>query len=123
MININSTVFNNAMTNPQPSAPEIMVILQGGHVAPHPFYDTIRDLILEQIPAIKPNQVVKLEDFYDPEAWHQMDIEERKLAGRCMAQMVLYGILPLEFVGCKHSSPNEYRLKQSTRVDNNCILH
>ena len=123
MIKIDKTNLNDEMIITQPSDTQMMVLLQHGHIAPQSFYNDIRDLILDQIPAIKPNQVVKLEDFYDPEVWHRMDVEERKLAGRCMSQMVIYGILPLEFVGCKHSFPNEYRLKQSTKIDNNCVQH
>ena len=123
MITIDQINLKDEIIITQPSESQMMVLLQAGHVAPKPFYDSMRYLILDQTPAIKPTHVVTLEDCYDPEVWHQMDIEERKLAGRCMAHMVIYGILPLEFVGCKHGIPNEYRLKQSTRVDNNCILH
>ena len=123
MITIDQINLKDEMIITQPSESQMMVLLQGGHVAPQPFYNGIRDLILEQTPAIKPNQVVKLADFYDPEIWHQMDREERKLAGRCMAHMVIHGILPLAFIGCKHNSPNEYQLKQSTKVDNDCIPH
>lgn len=123
MIKIDPTSSKDEMVITQPSDSQMMVLLQHGHVAPQSFYNGIRDLILDQIPALNPNHVVTLENFYDPESWHQMDIEERKLAGRCMAHMVIHGILPLDFVGCKHSIPNEYRLKQSTKVDNNCIPH
>ena len=123
MIKIDQISLKDKITITQLSDSQMMVLLQHGHVAPQSFYNGIRDLILDQIPAIKPNHVFKMEVFYDQEDWLQWDPEKRKLAGRCMAQMVLYGILPLEFVGCKHNSPNEYQLKQSTKVDNNCVPH
>jgi len=114
---------NLNMTNSQISSPEYLVLLGGGHIASKTFYDNIRNLILEQISAIRSDYVVKLEDFYDPEDWQQITIEDRKLAGRCMARLVIQYEIPLEFVGCKHSAPKKYRLKQSTGFKNKCVMH
>jgi len=121
MLKINLDNLNT--TNSQISTPEYLVLLSGGHVASKTFYDSIRDLILEQIAAIRSDYVVKLEDFYDPEDWQQITIEDRKLAGRCMARLVIQHEIPLDFVGCKHSIPKEYRLKQSTEFKNECVMH
>lgn len=88
-----------------------MIVLDGGYVASKSFYDHIASLIKEVIHLLKPEPSYTAEMLCGPEFWHQLEKGEPSLAGRCVADMVSKGTLPLQIDGCKHKYPKRYTLK------------
>ena len=123
MINIKSTSFDSNMINLQLSAPEMMVVLKGGHVATKTLYDSIRGQVEEILPAITADFVLELKQMCDANFWERLSETEQQTAGRCMVNMVTNGILPLDFVGCKHKTPKTYCRKQDSKKAENCTQH
>jgi hypothetical protein len=89
----------------------LMILLSGGHSVTEAFYKKVELQVEEIIPALTPEASYTLEILCRDEFWQQLSSVERRLAGRCMANMVSKEELPLVFVGCPHSLPKKYRLK------------
>ena len=88
-----------------------MMMLPSGHAPSAEFFESVRRQVEEVIPAMQRGVSYTLEVLCGPEFWGPLTAAQRQLAGKCVAFMVTAGLLPLEFVGCKHANPKEYRLK------------
>lgn len=75
------------------------------------FYDAVRVQVEEIIPATIRGVKYTLEDLCGDEFWHQLGAGEQRMAGRCMADMVCRGLLPLSPAKGKHEYPKLYWLK------------
>jgi hypothetical protein len=74
------------------------------------FYDSVRCQIDDILPAVKSGEKYTLEMLCGPGFWELLEDGERKMAGRCMANMVFNGLLPLTFADSRHEYPKYYRL-------------
>jgi len=61
-------------------------------------------------------QILEVDEDYSAEQileplWDELDISERRLAGRCLSHMVAHGKLPPLIADPRDESPQRYRLK------------
>ena len=89
---------------------EIFIVLEGGYTAPQSFYDRIKTEILDALHVLVPDAEYTAEMLCGPDLWGSLKRSEPALAGRCVADMVRKGTLPLRFVGCGHRQPKRYTL-------------
>jgi len=90
---------------------EIIMVLNSGHTAPKEFYDEIKALIEEVLPALIQGMEYTAEDLCGNYFWKNLKKSDPALAGRCVMDMVLKNIFPLRTVGCEHKYPKRYTLK------------
>lgn len=76
------------------------------------FYDTVLVLVKESIPGLIPGEKYKCEWLCGDAFWKLLSAGEQRMAGRCLANMVVYGVLPLRIVKTKHEYPKYYELIQ-----------
>lgn len=91
------------------------VILYDGetfYTVPAVYYDTVRHQVKEFIPAMIPGEKYTTEMMCGDAFWKLLSAGERKMAGRCVANMVVNRLLPLRFVQSKHEYPKHYELIQ-----------
>ncbi|MDG5469657.1 hypothetical protein P9J64_15145 [Deltaproteobacteria bacterium IMCC39524] len=89
---------------------EIMIVLDEDYTVHKGFYDRIKHEILDGLHVLQPNVEYTAEKLCGPMLWGSLKRGESPLAGRCIADMVRKGVLPLQFVGCEHLSPKRYIL-------------
>lgn len=73
--------------------------------------ESIRQQVEAALPTLNSHLTYTLEKLCGKAFWAQLDSGERKLAGRCMAHLVVKNQLPLLFVPRKHEYPKHYQLK------------
>ena len=91
----------------------IYLILYDGHelyTVPAAFYSVVRNQVAEIIPAVERDVKYTLEMLCGEAFWKQLTDGEKRMAGRCMAQMIAKGLLPLRFAETKHEYPKRYQL-------------
>jgi hypothetical protein len=89
------------------------LVLQDGRgffYVPLPLYRRFRDRILIFMPEMIPKSAHKAERLLGTEIWSALDAGGRRVAGRCVANMVRQGDIRLRRVGCKHEHPARYEL-------------
>ena len=89
---------------------EYFIVLEGGYTVPQPLYERIKHEILDILHVLIPGAEYTAEMLCGPELWGSLEKDEHSLAGRCVADMVRKGVLPLWFVGCEHQHPKRYAL-------------
>ncbi len=91
---------------------EVFIVLGDGYyTVPEFFYDRIKHEIADVLHVLKPGVEYTAEMLCGPEIWGSLKRGEPSLAGRCVMDMVLKGVLPLQVVGCEHQYPKRYTLK------------
>lgn len=75
------------------------------------FYDSVLLQVEEVIKVLTPGKKYNLKTLCGEEFWDLLDNGERRMAGRCMADIVCRGLLPLTFARSKHEYPKHYQLK------------
>jgi hypothetical protein len=88
----------------------IFIILCDGYTVPNTLYTNVREQVAEIIPAVERDVKYTLEMLCGREFWDQLTDGEKRIAGRCMAQMIVKGLLPLRFAETKHEYPKRYQL-------------
>ena len=94
---------------------EYMVLNDGDdntYTVPAIFYETVLLLVKESIPGLIPGEKYKCEWLCGDAFWKLLSAGEQKMAGRCVASMVVNRLLPLCFVKTKHEYPKHYELIQ-----------
>jgi hypothetical protein len=86
-------------------------VIRHDYSVPSEFFKTILRIIREILPALWRDQPYTLELLCGPESWGLWTDGERRMAGRCMAHLVVSGQLPLRFAESRHEYPKKYRLK------------
>ena len=76
------------------------------------FYDTVRHQVKEFVPAMIPGEKYTAEMMCGYAFWKLLSAGEQKMAGRCVASMVVNRLLPLRFVKTKHEYPKHYEIIQ-----------
>ena len=92
----------------------VLLILYDGHrmfTVSAAFYNAVRLQVEEIIPALERDEIYTLEELCGDAFWGPLTSGECKMAGKCMAYMVVNNRLPqLRFVGCPHENPKKYQL-------------
>lgn len=86
------------------------IILYDGYTVPEKFYKAVLYQVKEIPPALLPGEKYTLEMLCGDVFWQLLTDGEKRMAGRCMAQMVVSGILPLRFAETKHEYSKRYQL-------------
>ena len=89
---------------------EIIIVLDDGYTVHKPFYDRIKYEILDALHVLQPNVDYTAKDLCGPDLWKGLKGGEPSLAGRCVADMVRKGVLPLRFAGCEYDNPIRYTI-------------
>ena len=76
------------------------------------FYNAVRHEVEESIPGLIPGEKYKSEWLCGDAFWEPLSDGEKRMAGRCIANMVVNGLLPLRFAESKHEYPKWYLLIQ-----------
>ncbi len=90
---------------------KVYLVFKDGFTAPKAFLKSVKEQVLEIIPAVPRGCAFTLEDLCGADFWGPLSDGQRRLAGRCMVYMVKSGMLPLEFTGHICASPKRYQLK------------
>lgn len=95
-----------------PAAPINQVINLGGRFtttrSDFCFYQGLVEML---IPDMEPGKNYTLEKMFGTDIWEGFGDYERKLIGKCVAKMVMNGLLPLRFAGSIKTNPKRYRLE------------
>jgi hypothetical protein len=86
------------------------MVLYDGYTVPAEFYHAVRLQVEAIIPAMERGGKYTLKLLCGEAFWRPLSHGDRRMAGRCMAQMVVSGLLPLCFADGKHEYPKLYRL-------------
>lgn len=86
-------------------------LLAGVYPVKAEFFESIRQQVEAVLPTLKPHLTYTLEKLCGKLFWEKLDAGERKLAGRCMAHLVVKNQLPLLFAPRNHEYPKHYQLK------------
>jgi hypothetical protein len=86
------------------------IMLHDGYCVSAPFYNTVLLQVEEIIPALERGVKYTLEMLCGEKFWDLLTDGENRMAGRCMANMVVHGQLPLRFAHSKHEYPKWYQL-------------
>jgi hypothetical protein len=87
---------------------EYMFILKDGFSVKKTFYDDIQQRLVEILPAMEEGCGYTLQALAGDDYWLALDNDHRRLAGRCVADMVENGKVPLGFFGPCCQSPKKY---------------
>ena len=90
------------------------MVLDNDRTVRKPLYDEVKAYVsgaIDVLYKIRYQGTFIVEDLYDKAEWKNKPHGERRDLGRLVAYMVKQGMLPIEYVGCEHKSPNEYRIK------------
>lgn len=90
---------------------EEYVLLRSGHSVLRQLYDAARVLIEEFIPSMEFGESYTARQMCGPEFWRELEGYEPRLVGYCVVDMVLRGLLPLEFAGRTSANARLYTLK------------
>ena len=92
---------------------EVFLMLRVNLTVSKSFFDSIRQQVVEIIPALAPYSEYTCKTLCGDDYWYAMPVERRRIAGQVMAYMVQDELLPFEFSGHLCTSPKRYRLKLS----------
>jgi hypothetical protein len=90
---------------------KVYLVFKDGFAMPKAFFESVKEQVLEIIPALTRGIAFTLEDLCGADFWGALSDGQRRLAGRCMVYMVRDGMLQLEFSGHICASPKRYQLK------------
>ena len=89
-----------------------MIQLLNGYTVHEEFFNIIQQQAEEGAPLVNPNMPFKAEMVCGDGLWAVLSNWERRLAGRCVAYMVVKGILPFTFDNSKSGPTKWYRIKK-----------
>lgn len=104
------TALKRPVGNTPVDRPMVFVLLCNGYCVPQAFYDSILSQVREVLPALIPGETYTLKMLCGPDYWDPLDDGDRRIAGRCMADMVAKNLLPLRFAKSKHEYPKCYQI-------------
>ncbi len=88
----------------------IIIILYDGYSVSEKLYKAVLYQVEEIIPAMEDDVKYTLKILCGDEFWDLLTDGEKRMAGRCMAHMVVNKRLPLSFSDSKHEYPKWYRI-------------
>lgn len=86
-------------------------LLAGAYPVSTAFFESIRHRVEAAIPTLNPHLAYTLEKLCGTLFWAKLDSGKRKLAGRCMAHLVVKNEFPLVVAPSNHEYPKYYQLK------------
>lgn len=86
------------------------ILLHDGYTVLEIFYDVVRQQVDARLPDLERGKSDTAKRLCGEEFWLGLTNGERRMAGRCIAHMVVHGVLPLRFAKWKHEYPLHYEL-------------
>ena len=86
------------------------MMLHDGYTVTENFYNAVRYQVDEVIPALIRDMKYTSEMLCGDVFWEPLSDGEKRMAGRCIANMVVSGLLPFDFAMTKHEYPKRYQL-------------
>ncbi len=87
------------------------VVLNLNLSVPKPFYDRIKELVEEVLPALERGEYYSLKMLCGGQFWESVGDGDRRRAGQCMAYMVRNNEIPsITFAPTKREYPIKYML-------------
>ena len=87
---------------------EVILLLDDSFTVPQNFYSEVLKQVTDIASVLQLDAEYPLKMLCDPDYWLSLTINERILAGRCMAYMVKNGFVPYNFAGKLCQSPKVY---------------
>ena len=84
--------------------------LNDGYRVLKDFYECVRHEVEAGLHELKRDKIYTAKKLCGKALWDELDSGEHRMAGRCMAHMVVKGIFPFNFVKSKHEYPIKYQL-------------
>lgn len=89
-----------------------MIQLLNGYTVHEEFFSIIKQQVEEGIREVNRNEIFTAKIVCGDGLWAVLSNWERRLAGRCVAYMVVKGILPFTFDNSKSGPTKWYRIKK-----------
>lgn len=86
----------------------IYIFLYGNYTVLESFYNNIQSLIEEALPFLERDMQYTVEMLCDPNFWKSLNPGQKKMAGRCVAYMVMENRIQLSFAGKSISNSRLY---------------
>lgn len=86
------------------------VMLHDGYTVSEDFYKAVRYQAVEVIPVLVRGMKYTSRMLCGDEFWKLLTDGDKRMAGRCIANMVVSGLLPFNFAETKHEYPKRYQL-------------
>lgn len=86
------------------------ILLSDGFSTAREYYTAVYGHVAERVPEAARGRIYTAKTLSGDDFWSLLSPGERRLAGRCIAHMVVRGLLPLVFVKAKHEYPLRYRI-------------
>jgi len=90
---------------------QVYLLLLSGRAVLRQLYDATRIRIEGFIPSMEFGESYTVRQMCGPEFWRELEGYEPRLVGYCVVDMVLRGLLPLEFAGRTSANARLYRRK------------
>ena len=87
---------------------EVYMILHDGTPVQKSLYESVRLLVEDVLDVLIPGVGYTTEQLCGEDFWKPLDEVKRRLAGKCLANLVMTGQIPLQIQGCKHQYPRKY---------------
>lgn len=102
--------MNILSDNHNTSESSIYILLYGGYTVLESFYNNIQSLIKEALPFLVCDEQYTVEILCGSNFWKSLNAGEKKMAGRCVAHMVMESRIRLSFAGKSSSNSRLYRV-------------
>lgn len=87
---------------------DIFIFLYGNYMVLESFYKNIQSQIEEALPFLERDMQYTVEMLCDPNFWKSLNPGQKKMAGRCVAHMVMENRIQLSFAGKSISNSRLY---------------
>lgn len=105
------TTAKVAGTDDQTEAGTIMfLLLHDGFTVSRDFYESIRHQLEDVLPGLVPDGKYTAKMLCGREFWGKLEANDQRMAGKCVADMVVKKLVRLTFVKWEHEFPKKYRL-------------
>jgi hypothetical protein len=120
---IDTTHLTPIVKSTTPTTPAIMtranrkpdsnlaIALESGHKVSKEFYDLIHRHASTVIPKLRRNRAYQSKGLCGVAFWETLTADQQRMAGRCVAEMVRWGQLPLVPIEGKPNDPLWFRHK------------
>ena len=103
----------NSISDSQPLRQNVsvMIFIGDGYTVACEFYDSVKHQVEEVLEAIQRDVLYTAEALCGAEFWSLLSKGERRLAGRCLAHMIIVRrLFPLVHCPGRHEYPYRYKL-------------
>ena len=86
----------------------LYLMLDDGTFVDRIFYGRLLEHVLERVPSLTPGAPRSLKQICSPSFWTMLGNGERRIAGRCVSDMVAKEVVSLAPVEQRHEYPKKY---------------